>query len=510
MSLAAHFPLKSKGNYKPCYEERTGSAIDKPMVHMPDPEDTIRWHKEMSNQSICDQSSMTLHVIDLDEEREGVNSNESSGSSVGIVSSGNGLETCYESIVNGSNMEITEPVKVSYIEEMRATNNALSTQNSAVSSQNSVDSPIAQTAERKELHSENNSEAEDLTDGFRVNSLNGSTSFVELLQKVGSTRFHEVYSQGNGNVLSDQNSKDECNKTQSVGIDFLRQKMENFDGPKSSLGVSVIPSSNFHFHLTPNLGVVEAGCFKMITEERRYSDVSENKHKNSEKDHSAFTAESASQITDQNKMIMTIQEAITSTTGNTPSCNNIQEDEHISIQFQSRLVEDHKIVGTSLAQLQNNEMQRNLFSLDVSGDTMDIVESTSAFDKQEKNLQKTTESDLIEHGYSQSKELNEKNDATRKAKARRVGNEIKDNVDWDALRKQGEASGRKRERTANTMDSLDWEAVRCADVNEIANTIKERGMNNMLAERIKVQILHSRTKISQISLPTKDIEFQAS
>ncbi|KAG0451993.1 hypothetical protein HPP92_025926 [Vanilla planifolia] len=35
------------------------------------------------------------------------------------------------------------------------------------------------------------------------------------------------------------------------------------------------------------------------------------------------------------------------------------------------------------------------------------------------------------------------------------------------------------------MDSLDWEAVRCADVSKIADTIRERGMNNVLAERIQ-------------------------
>jgi hypothetical protein len=34
---------------------------------------------------------------------------------------------------------------------------------------------------------------------------------------------------------------------------------------------------------------------------------------------------------------------------------------------------------------------------------------------------------------------------------------------------------------------LDWEAVRRANVQEIADAIKERGMNNMLAERIQVE-----------------------
>ncbi|GAV61798.1 HhH-GPD domain-containing protein [Cephalotus follicularis] len=35
------------------------------------------------------------------------------------------------------------------------------------------------------------------------------------------------------------------------------------------------------------------------------------------------------------------------------------------------------------------------------------------------------------------------------------------------------------------MDSIDWEAVRQADVGEIAAAIKERGQNNIIAARIK-------------------------
>ncbi|KAL8268400.1 hypothetical protein R6Q59_002198 [Mikania micrantha] len=57
-------------------------------------------------------------------------------------------------------------------------------------------------------------------------------------------------------------------------------------------------------------------------------------------------------------------------------------------------------------------------------------------------------------------------------------------VDWDSLRLQAEAK-QKRERTPNTMDSMDYEAIRAANVNDVAEAIKERGMNNRLAERIK-------------------------
>ncbi|XP_054811125.1 transcriptional activator DEMETER [Prosopis cineraria] len=58
-------------------------------------------------------------------------------------------------------------------------------------------------------------------------------------------------------------------------------------------------------------------------------------------------------------------------------------------------------------------------------------------------------------------------------------------VDWDDLRKKAQVNGTKKERSKETMDSLDYEALRRASVKEISATIRERGMNNMLAERIK-------------------------
>ncbi|KAL6493764.1 Protein ros1a [Orobanche gracilis] len=57
--------------------------------------------------------------------------------------------------------------------------------------------------------------------------------------------------------------------------------------------------------------------------------------------------------------------------------------------------------------------------------------------------------------------------------------------DWDTLRKQVPSKAGTKGRSMGTMDSMDYEALRNADVREISDTIKERGMNNMLAERMK-------------------------
>lgn len=72
--------------------------------------------------------------------------------------------------------------------------------------------------------------------------------------------------------------------------------------------------------------------------------------------------------------------------------------------------------------------------------------------------------------------------SARKGKGE-AGRKIK--IDWDNLRKDAQRNG-KREKSMDAMDSLDYEAMRCANVNEISDTIRERGMNNMLAERMKV------------------------
>lgn len=64
--------------------------------------------------------------------------------------------------------------------------------------------------------------------------------------------------------------------------------------------------------------------------------------------------------------------------------------------------------------------------------------------------------------------------------------EKKKAFDWDSLRRDVFLKCEKRERSKDAADSLDYEALRRARVNEISDAIRERGMNNLLADRIKV------------------------
>ncbi|CAA0831956.1 Transcriptional activator DEMETER [Striga hermonthica] len=60
----------------------------------------------------------------------------------------------------------------------------------------------------------------------------------------------------------------------------------------------------------------------------------------------------------------------------------------------------------------------------------------------------------------------------------------KEPPNWDKLRVKY-SQGVSKNRTEYTTDSVDWEAVRQATVDEVAKAIMGRGMNNLLARRIK-------------------------
>lgn len=95
--------------------------------------------------------------------------------------------------------------------------------------------------------------------------------------------------------------------------------------------------------------------------------------------------------------------------------------------------------------------------------------------KQPNMAQKAMDGTVIEDGVS-----------SRGKKGKGASGKGKKNFDWDSLRTAVRPDGVKKERTYKTMDSLDYEALKNASVSELSDTIRERGMNNMLAERIKV------------------------
>lgn len=111
----------------------------------------------------------------------------------------------------------------------------------------------------------------------------------------------------------------------------------------------------------------------------------------------------------------------------------------------------------------------------------DQEKNTRTEDMKKKNKKKPTSSRPVGRPPKNKSKESAKKKSKEPAKSK-----LKESFDWDGLRKQAESGGQKRERTERTMDTVDWDAFRCTSVNKIAAIIIKRGMNNMLAERIKV------------------------
>ena len=335
---------------------------------------------------------------------------------------------------------------------------------SLLSLQQSIDSSTSQTCDKSGSCSGSNSDAEDLPNRSDHEIMNDSTSSLEGQYKDESSMLQEVYHRSR-EMLFDKKLKDDWNKSKATEHDDKRQNMDKV-GPKSSLGSSVDPASNPCLHETTNAELSLLESFELFLKKTQSSDISQNKTENSASDQSTLTVDSVNQTTIQEKMTEILQEA---RRPREPS-NNIQADKTVLIESQNSVVGNPKVSG-ALTWEKNNTVQQNLPNH--SEETQEVMKNTR-------------EAYVNEFGHLSTKELSELDAATSKPKSRKAGKEKKDNWDWDKLRKLAEAKGR-RERTENTMDSLDWEAVRCADVSEISHTIRERGMNNRLAERIKVQ-----------------------
>lgn len=101
------------------------------------------------------------------------------------------------------------------------------------------------------------------------------------------------------------------------------------------------------------------------------------------------------------------------------------------------------------------------------------------------SFQQQNEANSKEVNYTSPERLNTA--ATKISRERKgaIEDEKKKSFDWDSLRRDVLLKCEKGERSKDAKDSLDYEALRCAHVNQISDAIRERGMNNLLADRIK-------------------------
>ncbi|XP_076912792.1 DNA glycosylase/AP lyase ROS1-like [Bidens hawaiensis] len=120
------------------------------------------------------------------------------------------------------------------------------------------------------------------------------------------------------------------------------------------------------------------------------------------------------------------------------------------------------------------KVQQDLENKNLSTENFTVGKDKNTVEVSEESVQKVVD-------FSNNK-TNGADEGSSKVKKKQTG-KSKSNFDWSKLF-EGVVK-RERERSPNSMDSMDYEAIRAASVNDVAETIKERGMHFRLAERIK-------------------------
>nr|DAD47437.1 TPA_asm: hypothetical protein HUJ06_017374 [Nelumbo nucifera] len=531
MSLAARFPLQPTNSRNTCYEDGTVVLTEKPEVCIIDSDETLKWNENLSRKPVYNQKSMMLHEAEQMEEREVANSNESFGSNMGGDSLADNSSS-RQRVVQSRAAELYQGSPENRTESLARKEGSLSfaeaddrrAQEDAVSSQNSVGTSISQTTERIRSCLESNSK--DLTTVHRSIGFNATTSFMELLQMAGTTRFQEFYNYGYDRLSFNLNSMDGCNQSKNMESDKKKSSMDRLASLETSFAsiyqfnslhphtqVPIIPSSKYSLHMTPDSGVLEVECLDLLSEESRPS-LPSTVSQISELNSADITSKGFGPIPDSLSETTALQNEILSAHAGPRADPNGSLSKHAVHQF-SRLepeacreknphsyknkkertetsqaertpnAEPKKLLDELVQRQQNTIMQQVSRSTSFSGDTIDVVERTCLVGELKPMNSNTAKLNSEEQVRASGKTSSGITVGTMKDKKEKVEKKKNNAFDWDILRKETCAKHGKRERSNDTMDSVDWEAVRCADVNDIAKSIKERGMNNMLAERIK-------------------------
>ncbi|KAG8376666.1 hypothetical protein BUALT_Bualt09G0087500 [Buddleja alternifolia] len=461
MSMAARFPLEAKAHQAELHEDGLGTKMKGPEVRVLDSDGTSELNKVNLNKSVCSEHTKMLQDFEdyLREVTTGKSTEHSSDSSIpkdklrsqSPDTSKNCPVTSHETAASKS---------MSLNGDGRDTEDALCSQTSEISSQNSADSPVAQTTERSESCVLSTTEEEPAA-GVEPNRFASSTSFVKLLQMAG-TVLHGVYNKGGDKRMPDENDQVESESSalkmhlnptfQAKSIESCSKSTLCHGGEQATEQVDLSQNNSKFFNGSSRKEL----CVPEI---------------------SGLSSESASRTTVQKRRAASTEEEPKLSSPNAHSSNIDQ------IEIPPKIIgnQTDQIPAQSLYQ-ENNHKIREVPNIPMyTQNIMDVTGSSSNINNSKKSERMEVSSNKNDPDYHHPS----KTVSAPKSKGGRIGKQKQDTIDWDRLRKQAQPGGRERERTAKTMDSVDWDAVRCADVNEIAQTIKERGMNNMLAERIK-------------------------
>jgi len=530
MCLAARFPPQSKGNAKTA----DGETISRPIVI----NGTTRWRGEESQPEFCHQSSLGINESEKMDNKERANSNESLESNNG----GGSIDYSKESILDfheielgigqespdsnlGSAGTVTSCTSAVECDDRKSLEDVVSSQNSVVSSQNSTECPD-QIADQSKLSPLLNFEADMLLTGGTGNRF---SSFRELLEMADGRVLNDLKATGNERISSDNGGR--IDWSTGLRIDSS-PSVPNGPAYLNGSGLS-IHTSNSHLHPVPSSSCVPSSsyCYQNFSSSRfvgmEKADVSYLPQPGFElhetsinetmgRQYGSCTGSSTNAM-DQNEQLIAhiaprvdllgpisknpaqpisssgigvrplqserhsyCQSEASSKKNASGICLNQQDGnavifQHSETEAELRVERTRKIVETQ-AEIQNCGTVQTCSDLQNDNRRNNLVAGGAA------------ESNLRNEANASEKASAETLNNASKAKKVKAETEKKKTFDWDSLRKQICQNGAKGERRRDRMDSLDYEALRNADVNEISNTIRERGMNNILAERIKVRL----------------------
>nr|AVP26967.1 DEMETER-like DNA glycosylase [Salvia miltiorrhiza] len=459
MSLAARFPARPSVHSAELHSDRSDGATNEPEVCVLDSDGSFVLAKEILNETVCSDNTKTLQDLEDGSSIREANSMKPSQNASSDDSSlqgnfrGQSTDTSLAPVIS---CEVIANRSVSLHEDGKDTEDTLSSQTPEISSQNSADSLIAQTTGKSDSCLLSTSE-EEPTAGVKPNWLT-STSFVKLLQMTGKV-LHGIHGEG-----SDKGKPDERHYTPSESLPCSLQNEDPLDNPTVP-AKTVASCRRNSLCRVPDLGA-QSPDYDLYQKNSKFSDSSSEKE--------LCTAE-ISELSSECASGTTSQKSTTISFGvpNLPS-PIARSSSNKQIEINQKKVDDQRGQEPEHNKMQGGSEKTTYQNL------MDATGSSSNID----NLKKLEHKEV----NSNKNDLNSHPEQTingPKSKGGRISKEKETTVDWDQLRKQALFGGRKRERTDCTLDSVDWDAIRCADVNEIAHTIRERGMNNMLAERIK-------------------------
>lgn len=370
-------------------------------------------------------------------------------------------------------------------------------------SQDSFDSSITQVARGIRSCSGSNSEAEDPSIGWKPNNIQVS-SLTDYLRMEKTISVQEVHGHENGcTVFNEKYQHGEINYGQ---LKSSFDAMKHIDFPSSTYTDNAeylyiqpaLHSGNNELCMTANSRAPEVCCFETLSEESTCSWHSAASRSAKGPDavlkssRSAEPDESFGNSSEQQNELWKSQETPTADALQSnieysrSSCNSYQHGKNNAYQVENNSLTKPVKLVEALTKMQNateENVQNANKHIEITFETGDSISAVSTQIPKEHKL---VEPNTKEQSSSSDHAHNAANVKISKAKKGNSAGQKKNRVDWDILRKQVETSGAKKERRKDTMDSLDYEALRTADVKEISDAIKERGMNNMLAERIKV------------------------